>query len=158
MILLRILLIVLLITSCIDSSKLEEPTSNLKPDNFEEITDLNKLAKKMFTSVLTRVPNGMISSIVHKNENKFWLETNNSDETLHKICLTKDTCVGGVYSSVHNQEDGGEILYRIYTGKTLETACAWIELYSEKFTQMDDTLQENIIGRSWYWVKKCFAE
>ena len=156
MILLRICFIGLLAVSCIDSSKLEEPTSTLEPDNFEEITDLNKLAKRMFTSVLTRLPDGMIGSIIHKDEDKFWLEINYSDETLHKICLTEDTCVGGVYSGVHNKEKGGEILHRIYTGKTLEASCAWIEFYPEKFALMDKALQENIAGRSWHWVKECF--
>jgi len=152
-----LLTLLLLVGGCGDS-KWTEPTSTLKPDKIEEITDQRQVAKKMFVSSLTRLPNGMMSATIHRAENELWLEVNHSDKALHELCPAQETCVGGVYASVHNKDAKGEILHRVYKGKTIQIACAWIEFYASEFNQVDKALSENVIGRTWYWVKKCFEE
>ncbi len=151
------LILLLLVGSCSDS-KWTEPTSTLKPDNIEEITDQRQVAKKMFVSSLTRLPNGMLSATIHRTEGEFWLEVNRSDKALHDLCPAQESCVGGIYASVHNKDAKGEILHRVYKSKTMQIACAWVEFYASEFDTVDEDLTKNVIGRSWYWVKKCFEE
>ena len=153
-------LIVLLVSGCGDSQIVEEPTSTLKPDKIEELTEQKKLAKKMFTSVLTRLTDGMISAVIQyeNDKDKLQLAINHSDKTLHELCRAQETCIGGIYSSVHNNQGKGEILHRVYKEQTMQIACAWVESYHSAFGQMDKQLQQDVIGRSWHWVKVCFED
>ncbi len=153
-------LLLLLIGGCDNSQFVNEPTSNLKPDKIKEFTNDRKLATKMFTSALTQLENGMLSAIIHrKDENaQFYFTVNHSEKTLHALCEEQETCVGGVYASVHNHKKKGEILHRIYKTKKMQTACAWLEEYTSEFGVMDETLQKEVIGRAWHWVKVCFEE
>jgi hypothetical protein len=135
-----------------------EPTSTLKPDKVEEITEQRILAKKMFRSILTQVPNGMISALLHRQYGLFYLKINDSDKTLHELCQQEETCVGGFYASVMNQNEQGEILHRIYKGKEIQIACSWVESYSTEFEGMNTEQRDEVIGRAWHWVKVCFEE
>lgn len=152
---------ILLTSGCSDSQIVEEPTSTLEPDKTEEIIEQRKLAKKMFTSVLTRLADGMINALIIQSDNdkdKLQLAINHSDQTLHELCRVQETCVGGIYSSVHNNQGKGEILHRVYKGQTMQIACAWLESYPSEFGQVDEQLQQDVIGRSWHWVKVCFED
>ncbi len=146
---------------CDHSQFAEGPTSNLKPDNVKEFAEERKLATKMLSSVLTRLPNGQVSAVIHRQNDKakIYLTVNHSEKTLHKLCLEQETCIGGVYASVlNNNKNKGEILHRVHKTKKMVTTCAWLELYSSKFGVMDEALQQEVIGRSWHWVKECFKE
>ena len=138
----------------------EEPTSTLKPEQTQEITEQKVLAKKMFTSTLTRIENGTISALILRegDKGKMKLAINNSDKMLSELCKTQENCVGGVYVGVHNNGDKGELFHRIHKGNTLETACVWLESYPSKFATMDEALQKEVIGRAWHWVNICFEE
>ncbi|RKZ74341.1 MAG: hypothetical protein DRQ57_11390 [Gammaproteobacteria bacterium] len=145
---------------CDNAHYADEPTSNLKPDNVEEYTEERKLATKMFTSVLTQLENGMVSMTIHRQDEKarLQLKVNHSEKTLHELCRVQETCVGGIYASVNNHKDQGEILHRVYKTQRMQIACAWLESYPEKFGTMNDALQQEVVGRAWHWVKKCFEE
>jgi len=138
----------------------EEPTSTLKPEQTQEITEQKALAKKMFTSALTRLKDGMVSAMILRegNNGTLKLAINHSDKMLSELCQTQETCVGGIYVSVHNNKDKGELFHRIHKGKTLEMACVWLESYPSRFGTMDEALQKEVIGRTWHWVKTCFEE
>jgi len=137
----------------------QEPTSTLKPDNIEEIKEERILAKKMFRSILTQLPNGMINAVLHRQYGRLYLVVNQSDKNLHELCETQETCVGGFYTSVMNQKGkGGEILHRIYKGKEIQIACAWLESYPTEFGTMNEQQQQEVIGRAWHWVKVCFDQ
>jgi len=145
---------------CDNAHYAEEPTSSLKPDSVEEYTEERKLATKMFSSIVTQLKNGMVSMTIHRQDEKarLQLKVNHSEKTLHELCRTQETCVGGIYASVNNHKNQGEILHRVYKTKRMQTACAWLELYSEEFGPMDAALQQEVVGRAWHWVKKCFEE
>jgi hypothetical protein len=138
----------------------EESTSTLKPEQIQEITEQKELAKKMLTSALTRLKDGVVSAVILRegDNGKLKLAINHSDKMLSELCKTQETCVGGIYASVHNNKDKGEIFHRIHKGKTLLMACVWLESYPSKFGPMDEALQKEVIGRAWHWVKKCFEE
>ncbi len=136
----------------------QEPTSTLKPDNIKEITEQRILARKMFRSILTQVPNGMINAVLHRQYGRLYLTLNHSDKNLHELCETQETCVGGFYTSVMNQKGKGEILHRIYKGKEIQIACSWLESYPTEFGTMNEQQQQEVIGRAWHWVKVCFED
>jgi len=152
------LYLLLLVVSCNRAPDVE-PTSTLEPVQVEEMTSEKQLAKKMFTSMLTRLPNGMLSAVIQAQKNDktdLRLKMNHLEKTLHELCRTQENCVGGVYSSVHNHKGKGEIMHRIFKGKRLQIACAWIEHYPSEFDPMNEQLEQDVIGRSWHWVKECF--
>lgn len=154
-------LLVLLASGCSSSSLefVEGPTSSLKPDQVEEITEESKLGKKMFTSVLTRLKYGNISAIIQTNsDNQLQMAINHSDKSLHELCRARENCLGGVYASVHNNNGKGEIFHRVHKGNRMKVACAWIESYSSEFEAMSEQLQKDVIGRAWHWIKVCFDE
>jgi hypothetical protein len=152
-------LLILLTASC-SNSEIDEPTSSLKPDKVEEFTAQKKLAKQMFSSVLTRLENGTVSAMLQRDgdKGKLQLALNHSEKTLHELCAAQENCVGGVYASVHNKGGKGEILHRVHKGKQMQSACAWLESYPSEFAPVDDTLKKEVIGRAWHWVKECFEE
>ena len=152
-------LLAALVTSCDDSPpSVTEPTSTLKPEQSQEITEQKVLAKQMFTSALTRIENGTISALILREGDNMKLVINDSKQTLSELCKTQEACMGGVYVSVHNNGDKGELFHRIHKGNTLQMACVWLESFPSKFGSMDDTLQQEVIGRAWHWVKVCFEQ
>lgn len=151
-------LLVLLVASCKNSQI--EPTSILKPEQIQEITEQKALAKKMLTSVPTRLPDGRLSAVIARegDNGKLELAINRSGKMLSELCRIQENCVGGVYVSVHNNQGKGELFHRIHKGKKLQIACVWLESYSFEFGPVDNALQKEVIGRSWHWVKACFEE
>jgi hypothetical protein len=160
--LLKIIFSICLFSLLVNCSKAPEVnfTSTLKPDSIEEMTDDKQLATKMFTSITTRLPNGMLSATIQQEnpQQHLNLTINHTDKTLHELCPTQENCVGGVYSSVHNKNGQGEIFHRVFKGKNIQIACAWVEHYSTEFGSINEQLQQDVIGRSWHWVKECFEE
>jgi hypothetical protein len=155
------LLIVLIVTlgGC-SESPIPQPTSSLKPEQVEELTEEKQLAKKMFSSILKQLPNGTVGTLIIREKptsNRWYLKLNpNSEKTLHELCEVQDDCIGGVYASVYNDNNQGEILYRIHQGKKMQIACAWLERYPSPFETMNKQLQQDIIGRMWHWANICF--
>ena len=149
-----------LLGSCDHSQFAEGPTSTIEPESVKEFSEERKLATKMFSSALTRLPNGQVGAVIHRQNDKakIYLTVNHSEKNLHELCREQETCIGGVYASVLNNKNKGEILHRVHKTKKMLTTCAWLESYSSKFGVMDEALQQEVIGRAWHWVKECFKE
>lgn len=149
---------VFIFSGCSESPR-PAPTSSLKPEQVEEFKEEKQLAKKMFSSALKRLPNGTVGTLIVQEKpasNHWYLKLNtDSEKTLHELCNIQDDCIGGIYAGVYNDNNQGEILYRVHRGKKMQIACAWLEHYSSPFETMDKQLQQDIIGRMWHWANVC---
>jgi len=131
--------------------------TKLKPATVREFTDRKQLATEMFRSVLTQLPNGNVTAIIDKINNKWQLVP--IDITKYRMniyCLAKINCIGGIYASIQNNNKKGEILYRIHKGKNMTMSCAWKEFYSAPFATMSEQLKKDVLERAWHWGKVCF--
>lgn len=124
------------------------------PDKTESITDEKLLAKKMFTSALTKIENGSFSGLILKKEGQFHVIWRDPDG-LQEKCQEDDDCRGFLYVSAHNVENKGELFYRVHNNKNFNAACSWVEYYP-KALSISDELKQFIFQHALSLVQTCF--
>jgi len=127
---------------------------NLVPEKTESISDEKLLAKKMFTSVLTKIENGSLAGLILKKDGQLQVEWS-MPESLREKCDEIDECKGLVYLSIHNVENKGEIFYRVHNNKNYATICNSLETYPSTFS-MSDALKQSVLQRTLSLVQTCF--